>query len=106
MNLFGSQTTVTEIRIHGYEYDSNINALSCMVAFDVVYLQSVPPTRSNCRAWPSLSGLLANCSGSFRRRARRLAIGTVLSQIADCEVPPGRAPRPEIWTCGSIYLFA
>ena len=40
MNLFGSQTTVTEIRIHGYEYDSNINALSCMVAFDVVYLQS------------------------------------------------------------------
>ena len=34
IDLFGHQTTITEIRIHGYEYDSNIKAASCVVALD------------------------------------------------------------------------
>ena len=48
--------TVTEIRIHGCDvYDSHIKAAGCVVAFDVVYLQSVLRTRSDCRAWRVLA---------------------------------------------------
>ena len=38
IDLFGPQTTSTEIRIHGCEYNSNIKAAGCMVALDIVYL--------------------------------------------------------------------
>jgi len=91
IDLFGHQTTITEIRIHGYEYDSNIKAASC-VALDVVYLQSMSRTRSDCRTWRALSGLLANGSSSSRHRPRTLALGTVLSQIATPRRSGGERP--------------
>ena len=96
IDLFGPQTTSTEIRIHGYEYDSNIKAASCVVALDVVYLQSVSRTRSDCRTWRALSGLLANGSSSSRHRARMLALGTVLSQIAIPRRSRGERPCQEL----------
>ena len=41
MHCDALDATVTEIRIHGYDvYDSHIKAAGCVVAFDVVYLQS------------------------------------------------------------------
>ena len=65
--------TNTESRINGYDHNSYIKAASCVVALDVVYLQSMPRTRSDRWAWRALSGLLANGSGAVhaRRRGRR-----------------------------------
>ena len=83
MHCDALNATVTEIRIHGCDvYDSHIKAAGCVVEFDVVYLQSVIRTRSDCRAWPVLSGLLANGSSSFQHRKRVPALGTGLSQRA------------------------
>ena len=82
MHCDALNATVTVIRIHGCNvYDSHIKAAGCVVEFDVVYLQSVLRTRSDCRAWRLLSGLLASGSGYFRHGECMLALGTVLSQI-------------------------